>query len=64
MISLEDDLPGPSHIRQVSFKRYFPNKKNYLSRTAGPDFFQALLGLKDVPLKINLEMACIHPQAG
>ena len=40
MILLEDDLPGPLTIEQVSFKSYLPSKKIYLSRTTGQDFIE------------------------
>ena len=39
---LDDDLPGPLPIGQVSFKSYLPSKKIYLSLTTIMDFFQAL----------------------
>ena len=35
MISLEDDLPRPSHIGQVSLLSFSPSKKVYLPRTIG-----------------------------
>lgn len=43
MILLENDLPGPLTIEQVSFKSYLPSKKIYLSETTGQDFFLVLM---------------------
>ena len=39
---LEDDLPGPLPIGQVSFKSYLPSNKIYLPLTTELDFFHAL----------------------
>ena len=43
MIWLENEVPGPLPIGQVSFKSYLPSKKIYLCWTVRSDFFQALI---------------------
>ena len=43
MILLEDDLPRPFPIGQVSSKGNLPDEKIYLSQTIGRDLFRALL---------------------
>ena len=40
MILLEDDLPKPLLLGQVSFKSYLPSKKIYIPGIPGGTFFQ------------------------